>query len=137
MSNKTASLQLCVNTKCLIIQLCYIDYIPQSIKNFLSDPNITLVGVEGGDDVLKEYGLTCTTTAIIQALAMARWLIRFNKNPGLKELAGEVVGLSMAKPMHVCKSNWKARALSIQQIEYACIDAFASYRIGHGLLKET
>ncbi|KAL2556570.1 Werner Syndrome-like exonuclease [Forsythia ovata] len=140
MRNKTATLQLCVNTICLIIQLFYIDYIPQSIKNFLSDPNITFVGVEVGDDALKlniEYGLTCTTTADIQAMAMARWPIRFNKKPGLKKLAGEVVGLYMAKPIHVRKSNWEARALNIQQIEYACIDAYASYRIGHKLLKET
>ncbi|CAI9774269.1 unnamed protein product [Fraxinus pennsylvanica] len=139
-SNKTATLQLCVNEKCLILQLFYMDYIPQSIKNFLSDPNNTFVGVEVGDDVLKlnnEYGLTCTTTADIQALAMEIWPVRFYKKPGLKKLADVVVELPMAKPIHVCRSDWEARVLSIQQIEYACIDAYASYRIGHKLLKET
>ncbi|XP_022891787.1 Werner Syndrome-like exonuclease [Olea europaea var. sylvestris] len=140
MSNKTATLQLCVDTKCLILQLLYLDYIPQSIKNFLSDPNNTFVGVEVGDDVLKlnsEYGLTCATIADIQALAMERWPILFYRKPGLKKLAEFVVELSMAKPIHVCRSNWEARVLSIQQIEYCCIDAYASYRIGHKLLKET
>ena len=139
MSNRTATLQLCVDTKCLILQMFYVDYIPQSIKSFLSDPNVTFVGVEVGDDVLKlrdEYGLHCTSTSDIQALAMARWPRKFFVKPGLKFLAREVVGLYMQKPMHICQSNWEARVLDAEQIEYACIDAYASYRIGHKLLKE-
>nr|DAD38311.1 TPA_asm: hypothetical protein HUJ06_008952 [Nelumbo nucifera] len=32
LSNKTATLQLCIDNKCLILQLFYVDYIPQSLK---------------------------------------------------------------------------------------------------------
>ncbi|KAF8392711.1 hypothetical protein HHK36_023060 [Tetracentron sinense] len=138
MSNKTATLQLCVDTKCLILQLFYMDYIPQSIKNFLDDPTVTFVGVEVGDDVLKlrnEYGLNCASTADIRALAIKRWPGRFRR-PGLKDLAWEVVNLYMPKPKHVCLSNWEARVLDEKQVEYGCIDAYASYKIGHKLLIE-
>ncbi|GAA0153591.1 hypothetical protein LIER_11792 [Lithospermum erythrorhizon] len=139
MNNTTATLQLCVASKCIIIQMFYLDNIPQSIKNFLDASNVTLVGVEVQDDVLKlqnEYGLRCNAkTADIQAMAMARWPVTFNRKPGLKKLASDIVGLHMAKPLHVCRSNWEARVLSAQQIEYACIDAFASYKIGSRLLE--
>lgn len=137
MSNKTATLQLCIDTKCLILQMFYIDYIPQSIKNFLNDPNITFVGVEVGDDAVKlreEYGLRVASTSDIQAVAMTRWPIRFYRKPGLKRLAYAVAGISMEKPMHVCRSNWEARVLDEKQVEYGCIDAYACYRIGLSLV---
>ncbi|CAK9152872.1 unnamed protein product [Ilex paraguariensis] len=136
MSNRSATLQLCVDAKCLILQMFYIDYIPQSLKSFLSDPNVTFVEVEVGDDVLKlrdEYGLHCTRTSDIQALAMASWPWMFFGKPGLKYLANEVVGLYIQKPIHICQSNWEARVLDAEQVEYACIDAYASYRIRHKL----
>ncbi|GMP87425.1 hypothetical protein CsSME_00039807 [Camellia sinensis var. sinensis] len=127
MNYRTATLRLCIGTRRRIIQLCYIDYIPQSIKfkSFLSDSNFTFVGVEVGDDVSKlrnEYGLICTSTADIQALAMSRRPLQFYRMPGLKSLAYLLVGLSMENPMHVCRSNWEARVLDEKQIEYACID---------------
>ncbi|KAG8389582.1 hypothetical protein BUALT_Bualt02G0244100 [Buddleja alternifolia] len=136
-NNKTATLQLCEDTKCLIVQLFYIDYVPQSLKSFLSNPNVTFVGVEVQDDVLKlrsEYGLACAVAEDIQALAMAAYPVEFYRKPGLKELARKLVGLEMAKPIHVCRSNWENIVLGLDQIEYACIDAYASYRIGRKLL---
>lgn len=139
MSNKTATLQLCIDTKCLVVQMFYLDHIPQSLKDFFTDTKFTFVGVEVQDDAVKiqnEYGLRVTGTADIQALAMARWPLRFVRKPGLKGLARSVAELLMEKPKHVSMSNWEAVNLNVQQIEYACIDAFASYKIGHKLLEE-
>ncbi|KAL8064706.1 hypothetical protein ABFX02_01G108600 [Erythranthe guttata] len=136
MSNKSATLQLCIDKKCLILQLFYMDEIPQSIKSFLLNPNFTFVGIEVEDDVTKlknEYGLDCARNMDVRAAAKNRWPGRFSR-PGLKDLAMEVCGLNMKKPKHVCMSNWQARVLTEAQIEYACIDAFASYKLGHKLL---
>ncbi|PIN18009.1 DNA helicase [Handroanthus impetiginosus] len=136
MSNKSATLQLCIDQKCLIIQLFYVDEIPESIKGFLTNPNFTFVGIEVQDDVSKlknEYGLDCSSTMDIREKAKERWPGRFWR-PGLKDLAQEICQLNMRKPKHVCMSNWEARVLSEAQVEYACIDAFASYKIGHKLL---
>ncbi|KAH6826453.1 hypothetical protein C2S53_014307 [Perilla frutescens var. hirtella] len=137
MSNKSATLQLCINNKCLILQLFYMDEIPQSIKGFLLNPNFTFVGVQVEEDVMKlrnEYGLDCSRCMDVRAEANARWPGMFSRRPGLKDLARELCGLYMKKPLHVCRSNWEARQLSEAQVEYGCVDAFASYKIGHKLL---
>ncbi|OMO64017.1 hypothetical protein CCACVL1_22100 [Corchorus capsularis] len=139
-NNKTAILQLCIETRCLIIQLFYLEHIPRSLRSFLGDPNVTFVGVEVASDAAKlrnEYGLVCSRTADVRELAMNSWPSNFSRNPGLKDLASTVVGLSMPKQKRVTMSNWQSRVLNPLQIEYACIDAYASYRIGHRLLKET
>ncbi|KAL1363814.1 hypothetical protein HN51_011987 [Arachis hypogaea] len=136
LSNKSATLQLCIDDKCLIVQLFYIDNLPLSLKNFLMNPNFTFVGIEVGDDISKlrnEYGLNCGRHADIRELAMQKWPGRFRR-PGLKDLAKDLVGLNMRKPKHVSMSNWEDRVLRIEQVEYGCIDAYASYKIGHSLL---
>ncbi|XP_051123937.1 3'-5' exonuclease-like [Andrographis paniculata] len=138
MSNKSATLQLCIADKCLILQLFYMDEVPISIRDFLMNPNFTFVGIEVADDARKlsaEYGLSCARCGDIRDAAKLRWPGRFSR-PGLKDLAKEICGMAMKKPRHVCMSNWEIRVLSEAQIEYACIDAFASYRIGHKLFIE-
>ncbi|KAI3744253.1 hypothetical protein L1987_57330 [Smallanthus sonchifolius] len=138
MSNKSATLQLCIDTKCLILQLFYMDEIPETLKSFLLNPVFTFVGIEVEDDILKlknEYGLDCSKSADIRSAAMEKWPGRFRR-PGLKDLAMDVLGLHMKKPKHVCMSNWEARVLNENQVEYACIDAYASYKIGHKVLLE-
>ncbi|KAK7281969.1 hypothetical protein RIF29_10393 [Crotalaria pallida] len=138
MSNKSATLQLCINDKCLIVQLFYIDYLPQSLKSFLKDSSFTFVGIEVADDIAKlrnEYGLDCSSCADIREVAKKKYPGRFRR-PGLKDLASDLVDLHMRKPKHVCMSNWEARVLSDEQVEYGCIDAYASYKIGHKLLMD-
>ncbi|CAN1138946.1 3'-5' exonuclease [Linum perenne] len=136
MNNKVALLQLCVGTKCLILQLFYLDYIPRSLKSFLRDTKHTFVGVEVARDVSKlndDYGLECSKVVDVREMSMERWPNMFWRKPGLKDVAREVAGLRMPKPMDVCRSDWQKRVLDEKQIEYACIDAFASSRIAHAL----
>ncbi|KAK6931959.1 hypothetical protein RJ641_001583 [Dillenia turbinata] len=55
----------------------------------------------------------------------------------LKDLASEASSnLYMEKQKHVCLRNWEFIVLSKQQVEYACIDTYSSYKIGHKLLVE-
>ncbi|XVE77526.1 hypothetical protein DITRI_Ditri13aG0070200 [Diplodiscus trichospermus] len=73
LSNKTAVLQLCIDTNCIIIQLFYLECIPQSLKGFLQDANVTFVGVEVARDAAKlrdEYGLRCARVADVRELTM-------------------------------------------------------------------
>ncbi|PHT98720.1 hypothetical protein BC332_32379 [Capsicum chinense] len=138
-SNKSATLQLCIDNTCLIVQLFYLDEIPQVLKKFLANPNFIFVGVvEVAEDISKlknEYGLVGSSMADIRDVAKNKWPGRFSR-PGLKELASDICGLYMPKPKHVCQSNWEARFLCEAQVEYGCIDAYASYKIGHKLLME-
>ncbi|KAL4586504.1 hypothetical protein LXL04_011140 [Taraxacum kok-saghyz] len=133
MSNKSATLQLCIDDKCLILQLFYMDEIPESLKSFLLNPKFTFVGIEVEGDILKlknEYGLDCAKSADIREGAKKKWPGRFRR-PGLKDLAMDVARIHMKKPKHVCMSNWEARILNESQVEYACVDAYASYKIAY------
>ncbi|XLS51312.1 hypothetical protein HN51_011989 [Arachis hypogaea] len=133
--SKSATLHLCIDNKCLILQLLHIDNLPLSLKYFLTNPNFFFVGF-GVDRVISmiktDYGLKCGVHADIMELAKEKWPYQYNIRSGLKDLAINVVGLKMKKPK---LSNWKSRVLSIEQVEYACVDAYGSYKIGHKLLK--
>ncbi|KAF3438673.1 hypothetical protein FNV43_RR21437 [Rhamnella rubrinervis] len=123
MNNKSTTLQLCTDNKCLIVQLFYIDYIPQSLKDILMNPNFTFDGTGVGDDIQKlksEYGLPCSKSANNGEMAKSRWPGRFSRL-GLKDLAFQILGLimTMKKPLHLTKSNWEARGLSDDQVEHA------------------
>ena len=113
------------------------DNIPQSLKSFLMDSNFTFVGIGVSRDIAKllEYELNCSKSTDIWSggkEAMARTVSRAQ----LERTCLEIVGLNMRKPKDISMSNWEARLLNEAQIEYACIDAYASYRIGHKLLME-
>ncbi|KAJ7945785.1 Werner Syndrome-like exonuclease [Quillaja saponaria] len=136
---KAAMLQLCIDNKCLIVQLVYMNDFPQSLKNFLMDSNFIFVGVEVALDIAKlkqEYGLEVNQIADVRDVAKQRWPGPRLLFSGLKHLAMELVGLNMKKLKHVRTSSCETRVLSDEQVEYACIDAYASYRIGHELLIE-
>lgn len=136
---KTAILQLCVETTCLIFQLFHMDDVPDRLKRFLMDAKFTFVGVSVKNDIKKlkkEYGLECRNGVDVVEVANKEWPTRFVGGWGLKRMAEELVGLHMKKPKQVCKSQWHARDLTMEQLEYACLDAYVSFRIGHKLLVE-
>ena len=137
---KAATLQLCTGEKCLIVQLLHTDCIPQPLKSFLMDSNFTFVGVRVAEDIAKlndDYGIECNKSADVRELAMRQWPGRFVGKSNLKTLAFEVLGVSMKKPPEVRRSDWDKRVLDENQVEYACIDAYVSYRVGHKLLVES
>ncbi|XP_057730881.1 3'-5' exonuclease-like [Arachis stenosperma] len=138
---KPATLHLCIDKKCLIVQLIYIDKLPLSLKNFLMNPNFFFVGFSFAEDISKinnEHGLNCGgVRADIKDLAVRKWPVRWNRSSlTLKDLAMDVVGLSIKKPNIVSLSNWDIRVLSIEQVEYGCIDAYVSYKVGQKLLRD-
>ena len=140
MSSKIATLQLCVDTECLVIQLLHINDMPQSIRSFLSDSNVIFVGIEIEETVFKlqnEYGLSCTKKIDVRSLVKVHFPLSFYGKPGLKALANRLVGLHKWRPSDdECLKNMDSRFLDVEQVKFACIDAYALYRIGHKLLKE-
>ncbi|CAH9087548.1 unnamed protein product [Cuscuta europaea] len=138
-SNKTATLQLCVEEKCLIFQLLHADEIPDALKRFMSDSTFAFVGVEVTNDVGKlreEYGLACGKSVDIVELARTKFPGKFNQQGvGLTSLAKEICGVDVTKPEDVRRSDWAAAELSSAQVQYASIDAYASFRVGQSLLQ--
>ncbi|XP_057473978.1 uncharacterized protein LOC130762309 [Actinidia eriantha] len=107
-TNPAANLQLCVGRNCLIFQLIFAPYIPQSPSPFLSDDDYTLWGL--GFTKMKLHGA------------------------GLVKLARKVLWKEFEKPKRVTLSNCYDDWLSDDQIQYACVDAFISYKIRRRLM---
>jgi len=136
--NDTALLQLCTDNGCLIIQMLFLDFIPEALVSFLKDPGVKLVGVGIERDAAKlmnDHGLECGGQVELGALAAEKLERRELKQAGLKGLAKEVLGLRLSKPKSISMSNWAWAILQHRQIQYACIDAFVSLAIGKKLME--
>lgn len=135
--SKVATLQLCVDTRCFIFQLIHMESIPVSLKSLLMDPHITFLGVGIGNDSNKlagDYGLVSNNNVIeLGPLAVRVLGESYPKNAGLVQLANEVLGLNVSKSPSVVISDWSAKVLTYEQIEYAATDAYLSYKIGEKL----
>jgi len=84
----------------------------------------------------KSYELECNKGTNVFWLAKKKWCDRISSGL-LKYLAKELVDLDMEKSIVsiiVCKSNWKVKKLIEEQVKYACIDVYASFKIGKIML---
>ncbi|XP_058210907.1 3'-5' exonuclease-like [Rhododendron vialii] len=134
--NPAATLQLCVDQRCLIFQLIHSPSIPSSLIDFLANPAHTFVGVGIHKDVEKlmaDYGLTVANALDLRVLAAEAYGARELRNAGLVVLARQVLGAEVVKPKRVTMSKWDNVYLYPNQVQYACIDAFVSFEIGRSL----
>ncbi|KAG5252627.1 Werner Syndrome exonuclease [Salix suchowensis] len=119
------NMALTAGNDCLIFQLLYCPTgIPQSLYAFLSDTTYTFVGVGIENDAKKlmdDHGLRVGNAVDLREL----WDKR----------AGEgVLGKGVEKPKRITLSRWDNAWLSAAQVQYACLDAFLSWKIGESLL---
>ncbi|KAI3962416.1 hypothetical protein MKW98_010967 [Papaver atlanticum] len=140
-SNQVATLQLCIGRTCLIFQMIHADKIPRSLRDFLSDSNYKFVGVGVQSDVDKLKGdyKTCVVNVVdVWDLAADKYgSNEVNKSVGLMKLAEVVLGCGeIEKPKNVTLSDWDQYHLSRAQIQYACVDAYVSFKIGEKLFKD-
>lgn len=140
--NKVAILQLCIENHCLVLQLFHMSAVPPCIAGFLRDPNVNFVGVGVDQDIAKleiDYGLYCCNSTDLEEhckahLGSNHWAFWGRPRLGLKGYAWHILGFRMEKPRHVTLSNWDARVLSEEQIQYACIDAYVSFSLASKLI---
>ncbi|XP_006644102.1 Werner Syndrome-like exonuclease [Oryza brachyantha] len=142
-TSRVAILQLCAGPRCLVLQLFYANRVPPDVRDLLGGPSVRLVGVGIGEDAAKleaDYGVACAAPVDLEDICNRRLgLLVGNgggRRLGLKGYAREVLGLAMEKPRRVTMSNWEKRELDAAQIEYACIDAYVSYKLGERLLAD-
>ncbi|XP_047327408.1 Werner Syndrome-like exonuclease [Impatiens glandulifera] len=132
--NPAATLQLCVGDRCLIFQLIHAPSIPLSLIEFFKNPNHMFVGVGVDKDIEKlidDYGFEVRGSICdLGKLAADRYNDRTVRNAGLKTLSARVLGKVVEKPKKVSLSRWDCEWLSVQQVQYACLDAFLSFEIG-------
>ncbi|KAA8517893.1 hypothetical protein F0562_015367 [Nyssa sinensis] len=131
-NNPAATLQLCVGRRCLIFQLLYTSYFPQSLVDFLSNPNYTFVGAGINGDVeklIEDHDLVVARTVDLGKLASEEYGIRQLRNAGLKTLAREVLGKEVAKPKRITMSRWDNEWLTPAQIQTISLLYFIYDRI--------
>ncbi|XP_071732209.1 3'-5' exonuclease-like [Rutidosis leptorrhynchoides] len=135
--NPIATVQLCTGNRCLIFQIIHSPTVPQSLTNFLNNPNYTFVGVGIESDVEKlilDYNLVVAKTVDVRTLAADVYGLKELKNAGIKDLCVRVLGKQVNKPKGVTMSRWDNPWLVPAQVQYACVDAFLSYEIGRILI---
>nr|CAB3477827.1 unnamed protein product [Digitaria exilis] len=135
--NRMAVLQLCVGRRGLVFQIFHADHVPDALRAFLACPDHRFLGVAVDGDVKRlseDCGLAVANAVELRHVAaevLARPKLR---EAGLKALTREVMGVLIDKPKRLTMSKWDERRLSMEQVRYACIDAFVSYEIGRLLL---
>ncbi|KAJ4806734.1 Werner Syndrome-like exonuclease [Rhynchospora pubera] len=138
--NPAALLQLCVEDRCLIFQLIHCDYMPFEFIYFFSNDRLNFVGVGITSDfkkLEKDYGLkvrSCVNELGDLAAERTGWELM--KKWSLQKLLLELREMQLEKPKSICLSNWSNRLLTPAQIEYAALDAFASFDLGWYLIFE-
>ncbi|GMH31970.1 hypothetical protein Nepgr_033814 [Nepenthes gracilis] len=138
-------LVICINdVNCLIVQLKYVDKIPENLKKFLSDGRICFVGV-GVDwkvsrGVLPSLGpLVCKMTELSHLAARIRKKPSYC-NSNLKALAA-AYGVPYEPPAlwgyrGGRRINYEARVFSKEEVKTLVHDASVCYKIGQKLVKE-
>ena len=129
--NKTAVLQLGVESSCLVLHLSNMKTLPKLLASVLSDQKILKVGSGILQDVAKlkrDKGLKCVGFVDTQTVAKSVGAPSSQKI-GLKALAQHFLGIRLEKPKSVSMSNWEKFPLTIKQIHYAALDAWIGLKI--------
>ena len=139
LENCIAKLMLiCVGTRCLIIRLCYLDGIPESLKQFLADQTTCFLGT--GMAKINRVLIGHKNIDCWSCVEVGHFAARILKDPaiekhGLPELA-VLTGIDIKEPgIKYHDWIWNSRMLSEEHIKYAMHNAYSSYVIGNKLLK--
>jgi hypothetical protein len=122
-----ATLQLCVGHRCLLFHIAHADAVPEMLRRFLADPRVTFVGWGSAHDsrmLSAHYGLRVARGCELRAVAGMG-------NASLGDMADRFLGYpGIHKPRVVAMSAWHAPRLSPDQVQYASVDAYLSFRLG-------
>ncbi|XP_010038857.1 uncharacterized protein LOC104427459 [Eucalyptus grandis] len=130
------TLQLCDGNACLVFQIRHAAVIPDSLREFLNDPNNVFVGVRILPDCNKLFayhGLRIGNRAMafdLRSPFMARSEGQLRPGSwGYRRLVKEILGKDYAPPRGLLNS-WDNEVLTYEQVKYACLDAFYCFEMG-------
>ncbi|XP_058761165.1 uncharacterized protein LOC131634514 [Vicia villosa] len=139
-SAKCASVQLCYGNSCLIILLRF-GRVPQSLVNFLHNPDYTFVGFGIKDNIAKlekNYGFGCRNAVELAPMAATMMKIPRLSYCGVRELAYLVNGLDLRN--HSCESSssldWSVFDHRKEIVKIASANVYAYHKIGSKLLAQ-
>jgi len=115
---------------CVLVRLCNMATIPNTLKEVLARQDIFKVGVAVIDDskkLITDYGVDVVSCVDLRHLVVRYWT--HQGRLGLEALAQLVLGVKLDKDWRLRAGNWEAETLSDRQIEYAANDALVAINI--------
>ncbi|XP_006299895.2 uncharacterized protein LOC17892361 [Capsella rubella] len=125
------TLQLCVGTRCIIIQLSHCDHVPYALHNFLAC--YTHVGVWNSQDAKKLE--QCRHQLKIGKLLDIRKYVEGSRGSlrgcSFEEIVEQCLGYrGVRADPEVSRSDWSVYDLCHDQILQASIDVYVCYKLG-------
>ncbi|KAI3850602.1 hypothetical protein MKX03_011421 [Papaver bracteatum] len=130
-TGKAAVMQICGDPGLCYVMHIHHSGIPPVLQSLLEDPTSVKVGVAIGGDavkIFKDYNVCVKSLEDLSDLANIK-LGGLPKMWGLRSLAETLVHKQIKKPGNTRLGNWETYVLSKQQLEYAALDAFASWHL--------
>ncbi|KAJ4886416.1 hypothetical protein Rs2_26164 [Raphanus sativus] len=128
------TLQICVGTSILIVQLSYCKRVPNILRRFLKNPNTTFVGFWNSQDERK-LKMTRHRLEIGELLDVRKYLAnqegRSLRGRSFEKIVEECMGLEGVRlDRKISKSDWSVGYLSDEQLIQASVDAYVSFELG-------
>lgn len=117
--------------KVYVVQLARVGNLPAEVQMMLVNPRVMKVGfgVDFKDtEKLATTGISVYQDSIFDVQHSCAHLLGFAR-PGLRRAAQELLGYALKKDRRCCLSDWSASELSIEQVEYAALDAWVTLRL--------
>ncbi|TVU34067.1 hypothetical protein EJB05_15892, partial [Eragrostis curvula] len=128
---RTALIQLCVGTRCLVYQIYQAKNVyPKILKEFLECPHCKFIGADVENDTTRltnDFGIYVRNAVDLQPIGIRMNIGSKEWKPSLERLAKELLHADMdKKKKNKLHANWDLEVLTDEHIAYAAIDAFAS-----------
>ncbi|XP_033148411.1 uncharacterized protein LOC103845545 [Brassica rapa] len=130
------TLQLCVGTLCLIIQLSYCKRVPTILRRFLTNPETTFVGIRNSQDVerlvrTKQQLEIGELLDVRNYFTLTDWHGRSFRPRSFEEIVETCMGFRGVRlDKNISKSNWSVGYLSHDQLLQASVDAYVCFKLG-------
>ncbi|KAJ1689809.1 hypothetical protein LUZ63_013964 [Rhynchospora breviuscula] len=126
-NRRPATIQICIGRRVLIFQIRQSRDIPPALSRLFSDSRITFVGYNIRSDcrLLKSYhDLVVSSRAELRSVSGMG-------NASMERMVETFLGFSgVIKPSWIGNSDWDALMLSVDQVQYAALDAYLSFELG-------
>ncbi|GMH28066.1 hypothetical protein Nepgr_029909 [Nepenthes gracilis] len=137
-------LVLCIDDHCLVVQLKYVDKIPEHLKRFLGDEKICFVGVDVDWKLSRRIPSSPDRLVCKTAVELSHLAARMRQNPGLLNSDLEAVAKEFGVPCELPTSggccapaiNYEARVFSDEEVKALVHDAYVCCKIGKSLVVE-
>jgi hypothetical protein len=135
-SDAAETLQLGIGHMCLVFQIHHAPRVPLALRRFLSDSDHTFVGVWNyrDQDMLRRSQHRLLVPSLVDIRDVVADKKGWSRQLSMETLADDLLGFEdVKKPTFIGRSEWDDYPLRDEQVQYASVDAFLSFKMGKAL----